>query len=307
MKTINDVYPEYMEYLSLNNKITTLEMKKYKFKNYILPYFENFDINKLDRNMYIDFICKVKENNCSANLMEKIHYVCKDFFRYIALSYNVPNITNDIKLNFNDYKISDNQKKGIFSKKEFDKFIRCVDDKVYHALFNVLFYCGLRKGEALALKISDFKNGSLYINKTITKDSFNGKRLILTPKSKSSIRVVKLDLFTRIELKKLIKFYKNNNKDFNENYFLFGGSNPIACTTLERKKNNYCKLAKVKQIRIHDFRHSHASMLYEKNTKIKLIQERLGHSNIDITLNTYVHTNKKQEKRLTRTINLTRF
>ena len=88
---------------------------------------------------------------------------------------------------------------------------------------------------------------------------------------------------------------------------MFGGDKPIATTTLERKKNKYCKLAKVKQIRIHDFRHSHATILYKKNVQIKLIQQRLGHNNINTTLNTYVHTDEMQEKRLINVINLLRF
>ena len=59
-----------------------------------------------------------------------------------------------------------------------------------------------------------------------------------------------------------------------------------------------------KQIRIHDFRHSHATLLYNNDVKVKMIQERLGHSDINVTLNTYVHTDKEQEKRLIKKINL---
>ena len=109
-----------------------------------------------------------------------------------------------------------------------------------------------------------------------------------------------------IELKKLIKYYSKNFSNFNSDFFLFGGNKPISCTTLERKKNKYCKLANVKQIRIHDFRHSHATMLYRKKIDFKSIQTRLGHANISTTLDTYVHTNDKEEKRLINKINLTR-
>ena len=72
------------------------------------------------------------------------------------------------------------------------------------------------------------------------------------------------------------------------------------------KKDYYYKLANVKQIRIHDFRHSHATLLYEKNIKVKTIQERLGHAKIETTIDTYIHNNEKQEKRVLRTLNLIR-
>lgn len=89
---------------------------------------------------------------------------------------------------------------------------------------------------------------------------------------------------------------------FNDDFFLFGGDT----TTLDRKKNEYCKKANITPIRIHDFRHSHATMLYNKKIKIKTIQKRLGHADISTTLNTYVHPNDKEEKKLIKKINFTR-
>lgn len=66
-------------------------------------------------------------------------------------------------------------------------------------------------------------------------------------------------------------------------------------TTIGRKKDNYCVKAGVKKIRIHDFRHSHASLLLSKNVPIIVIFERLGHFDINMTLNTYSHMIPKDE------------
>lgn len=306
-KTIEQVYEEYKNYISIKNKITTNENIKEKFKNQILPFMGKISIYDITPQDYINFQTYLKSLNYSYSTYKQIHIICKRFFDYLNSMYGIENIPLKVgKIENYDIKAS-NQTKGTFTKKEFNKFINSVDDKTYHALFNVLFYCGLRKGEALALKISDFKNNSLYINKSITKNRFNGERQILTPKTKKSNRIIRLDYFTSRELKRLIKYYNKTFNNFNNNFFLFGGDKPIACTTLERKKNHYCKKAGVKQIRIHDFRHSHATMLYKNNVKIKLIQERLGHSDIDTTLNTYIHTDERQEKRLTKLINLLHF
>ena len=101
--------------------------------------------------------------------------------------------------------------------------------------------------------------------------------------------------------------YKLNyrNKQ-NDNFYIFGGIKPLATTTIDRYKTKYELLSGVKHIRIHDLRHSHATLLYNHNIDIKLIQERLGHADISTTLNIYVHTDYKKERRLIRLINLLR-
>lgn len=306
-KTINEVYQDYINFLKLKNKETTVLFIQRKFKNYIIPYFGNNKINEINEQIYIDFRLKINELNYSESFFKQIDSILKNFFEYLNAMYNVENIPKKLnKIIVNKKNSLSNKERQIWNKKEFKKFIKKVDDKIYHALFNVLFFTGIRKGEALALKISDFKNGYLHINFTITKELFNNKRLITTPKSKKSIRKIKLDIFTQYELNQLIKYYSKKYSNFNENFFLFGANSPLSFSTLERKKNYYCKKAGVKQIRIHDFRHSHATMLYNKKIKVKLIQERLGHADISTTLNTYIHNNQKEEKRLIKMINLIR-
>lgn len=305
-KTVNEVYQDYSKYIELHYKPTTVRLIKFKFKNYILPFFGETLLKDFDANKYIDFVIHLKKFNYSNSFYHHIHGACKKFFDYIAITYSIENIPAKVGITKYKDNYNSNQKKGIWTVSEFKKFIKYVDCPIYHALFVLLFYTGLRKGEALALKVSDFKNGYIIIHSSITNERFNGERMITSTKTKNSNRVIKLDIFTRLELNRLIKYYSTHYNNFNSNFFLFGGDKPIAGTTLERKKNNYCKIAGVKQIRIHDFRHSHATMLYNKKVKIKAIQERLGHADISTTLNVYVHSNKKHEKRLINTINLIR-
>ena len=148
-------------------------------------------------------------------------------------------------------------------------------DILYNTLFEFLYFTGVRKGELLALNWNDLNKRYIYINKTITKELFDGERLITDPKTKTSVRTIKLDLKTYIKLLKLKKYYIKNDKSFNNNYFMFGGSKPIATTTLDRKKNYYFDKANVKRVRIHDFRHSHATLLYKSKCDIKLIQQSI--------------------------------
>ena len=87
---------------------------------------------------------------------------------------------------------------------------------------------------------------------------------------------------------------------------MFGAIKPLSPSTIERKKNIYCKIANVKQIRIHDFRHSHCTILISKGIPINIVSERLGHSNISMTLDNYTHILNKDKKRVLKTLFLLR-
>ena len=304
---IDKLFDEYVAYALNRDKITTISHKIGIYNKYIRNYFDNCDINDIDTTKYISWENYVKSLVNNNNTLSNIYTCIKTFYDYLNLMYDIQNIPYKLgKMNINSVQKKHEYK--TFNTREFKKFISSVDDKMYHALFNTLFYTGMRKGELLALKVDDIHfnclSNYIIVDKTITKEVFDGKRLIQKPKSQSSIRKVYIDILLANELKSLIKYYKQNYEDFNSKFYLFGANKPIACTTLERKKNFYCDKAKVKRIRIHDFRHSHATMLYNHHVNIKLIQSRLGHSSPSTTLNTYVHEDKKQEKRLINKISL---
>lgn len=304
-KTINEVYVEYLDFLRLNRKQTTIYKIQLQFKNYILPELGEIKINELNKEVYIKFLVQIQNLGYKSSFYNQIQRIMAGLYDYLMLVYDVHNVVNGVNKLFRQKE----EKKVInntWDKKTFKKFIQKVDDPVYCCLFSTLFFTGIRKGEALALQVKNLNDGFLTIEHTLTKELFNGERLLTSTKS-GKTRVIKLDYFTDLQLKKLIKHYKLTYSNFNKDFFLFGADKPIACTTLERKKNYYCDLANVKRIRIHDFRHSHATILHKNNVKVKQIQERLGHSDINTTLNTYVHIQKSEEKRLIRTINLLRY
>ena len=70
---------------------------------------------------------------------------------------------------------------------------------------------------------------------------------------------------------------------------MFGNIDPLSATTLLDRKTKNAFISRVKDIRIHDFRHSCASLLIDSGTNITLVAKYLGHTKIDETLNTYSH------------------
>ena len=180
-----------------------------------------------------------------------------------------------------------------FTIDEFHKFLAVEDDFKYRCLFQTLFYCGLRKGEIRGLSWNDinFNRGTLTVNKNVVcvKDEKTGNSWTLTsPKTLSSYRTLPIPKFL---LDNLDRLYLENSKykNFNNDWFIFGNINPLADTNIRTRKKRNIDLAGVKYIRLHDFRHSCASLLIDSGANITLVAKYLGHSKIEETLNTYSH------------------
>lgn len=178
-----------------------------------------------------------------------------------------------------------------YEPEEFFKFISVVDDLRYKCFFELLYYCGLRKGElrGLTWRDIDFVNKTLSVKKQITGRGGSVKEFqFSTPKTKSSIRTLPLNKLLLNDLK-LLKKGISKEHGFNDNYFVIGDAFPIGSNPITSRKNCNCKLAGVPQIRIHDFRHSCASLLINNGANVTIVAKYLGHTKIEETLNTYTH------------------
>lgn len=172
---------------------------------------------------------------------------------------------------------------------EFNQFMTIFNEETpsldsiqYGALFTLLFYSGMRIGEALALNYADFdfENNTVTISKTYVK--LNKQEWIQTPKTRKGNRTITLPVFVMNRIMKYRKYMFGMNDEQDR---LF----PISRNTLNHRFDRWCKLSGVKRIRIHDIRHSHASLLIEKGVEPLAISERLGHENIQTTLGIYSH------------------
>ena len=155
-------------------------------------------------------------------------------------------------------------------------------------------YTGLRVGELCGLqwKDIDFRRGCLTVCKTVQRISLgNGKTVISidTPKTDSSVRAVYIPLFIIEMLKK-----------FRQKPDIFVLSNRIKPTeprTLQHKFKRILNNCKISDISFHALRHTYATMCVEKQFDIKTLSELLGHSDVKITLNTYVHSSEKLKRK----------
>lgn len=298
--TFKDVYLEYIEYKSKVVKLQTLNKIK-DLSKYLEPLM-NIKVNDLDISTYNKYNLYVDKNGYSVNHKNKILNLLKNLISYSHKYYN----TSDTILTFiENFKEVNPYKKEMqfFTYEEFQKFVSVIDEFDYKTFYEVLYYLGLRQGEACSLTWSDidFNKKEVSINKTITTKLKGQLYTISSPKTKKSNRVLPIPK-RLLESLKILKTNAMKKKYFKESWFVFGDELPFRETTIQVRKNKYCKLAGVKQIRIHDFRHSCASFLIQNGASIVLVSKYLGHSKISITLDTYTHLYENELKKVSNLI-----
>lgn len=299
-----DAYTQYLEYIDCRQKEQSKKTLKERFENRILPFWRDYNIFDINESDYVKWQNEIETFNFCNNYKNGLHYLMSSFFEYCMIFYglnvNIAKRVGPFK------KKNEKTKHRIYTLKEFKHFIKYVNNEVYKQFFILMFFTGTRPGEAMALRFSDLFNCCISINKTISEHCINGSRLIDTPKSFDSVRDIQIDKKLYKSLLDLKVYYIKKYKDPHYDYFIFGGIKPLAPTTINRYKMEACEKAGLQPIKLHEFRHSHASLLYSSDVDIQSIKERLGHSNINVTMSVYVHLTNKQKKRVTRTLNLLR-
>ncbi len=285
--TIRDLELSYSNYQKDKVRISTYNSIISSFKYFDI--IENVKIEDLNINHINSWKEYINSFNFKTGYKNTIYKRLRSLLNYGKKIYdlNIP-ILNKITNFTNPNEIKPEML--FYTKEEFDKFISCEEDLKWICFFSTLFYCGLRQGEALALNWNDidFENHTIKITKNLVNRLKGINYVILPPKTKGSIRTIPMPLSLSEKLKTMysgLKKYKN----FSNEWFVFGEIFPLPTTTIQRRRDKLVELSGVKRIRIHDFRHSCASLLISKGANITLVARYLGHDNIATTLNTYSH------------------
>jgi integrase len=168
-----------------------------------------------------------------------------------------------------------------WTKEEYLQFAKAIQDKpmAYHA-FQMLYWCGIREGELLALTPADFDFDRETVTISKSYQRLKGKDVITDPKTEKSNRTITMPDFLAAEMQEYIgSLYRIQSDDR-----IF----PFTSSFLRHEMERGCKASGVKKIRIHDLRHSAISLLIDMGFSPLAIADRVGHEAIEITYN-YAH------------------
>jgi integrase len=172
-----------------------------------------------------------------------------------------------------------------FTKEQLNKFLESVRGHNWYLIYLLLIYGGFREGEVLGIHVEDCDMVNRAINVRHSLITLKGGVFITEPKTKTSKRAVTLPKIAYDELKKHLDQLDRNQGLI----FTTSTVGPISPRNFIRHFKKALKDAGLPDIRVHDLRHSHASLLLASGVNPKLVQERLGHSSTTLTMDTYSH------------------
>ena len=265
-------------------KLNTWLSKEHIIRTKILPYFKKRKLSEITARDVIDWQNEIRQRTKSSgesyspDYLKNVHTQLSCIFNH-AIKYYGLQINPAAKAGNMG---SEQTKEMLFwTKEEYLKFIDAMMDKPlsYYA-FEMLYWCGIREGELLALTPTDFdfEAGTVSISKSYQR--LKGKDVITTPKTKKSNRVIKMPKFLCGEMEDYLKMFYSTGA--NERIF------SVSKHYLHHEMDRGAKAAGVKRIRIHDLRHSHISLLIDMGFTALAIADRVGHESIDITYR-YAH------------------
>lgn len=165
----------------------------------------------------------------------------------------------------------------------------------YYVFFSLAFYTGARKGEINALTWADIDGPILHIRRSIAQ-KLKGADRETPPKNKSSYRDLQMPQ-ALLHILSEHKCRQQADTAFSESWRICGGAECLRDTSIDHRNRQFADEAGLPHIRIHDFRHTHATLLVNNSISIQEIARRLGHSNVEQTWNTYAHLYPKEEER----------
>ena len=290
-----DVATKYIENRKLKKlKLSTIENKQYLIDKHLIPTFGKMPVNSITPAHIEQWQKKMLEKKYAPTYVYTINNLLNTILRYavryLSLGKNPADATDTIGVSRNDHF-------DFWTPDEFNKFLTFLNDKEANAkaqikrrcstavltmAFTVLFYTGLREGEMLALTSNDIdlEKQTISVNKTFKR--LKSQDYVSSPKTRNSNRVIKISE----TLTEKIKQYIASIEDLQPDDRIFESIN---VHNLYRAIHSTAKLAGIKEIRVHDLRHSCCSLLFHLGCTPLQVKSYLGHKNIKVTLDIYAH------------------
>lgn len=302
--TVQTLYDKYVEAKRSEIRQTSLEKLQSILSNHVLPYLADTRISDLTAKCLQEWRDIIGNKDIKVITKNKAYTELRALLNFAVRTDYLPKNPLDKIPRFRDaYFTHEKEKLHFYTPEQFKQFIsvaeqykgRSINDSGYYVFFNIAFYTGMRKGEINALKWSDIEGDIIHVRRSISQKTKNGDQET-PPKNKSSYRSLQMP-------KKLVLILEQHRtlqkqiKGFSDDFRVCGGVSPLRDSSISNRNEVYSKEAGLPHIKIHGFRHSHASVLANAGVNIMEIARRLGHSDVKMTWQTYAHLYPREEER----------
>ncbi len=289
--TLDDLFNVWIEYRLINTRITTRDGDRRRYEVHIKPVLGSTRLSSLSPDGISRWKINLVKKGFAESFTNQIIGVFKNILKYGQ--------THDYKINgrcldeLGRVKIKRVPlERGILTYEQIDQLLETFDkglDYEYWLYFLALSRSGMRPNEFRGLQVQDIRPNGLSVNHDITSKITGAGDIIQPCKNDFSVRVVLMPDSIMDLIKKKVENYKPTD-------FIFGKDRALRETNLKRVLDLHLKAAGLPHITLYGFRHSHATHLIRHGIMIKVVSSRLGHKDIQTTLNTYQHLLKEDQE-----------
>lgn len=311
--TVKDLYDAYMKAKKHEVRASSYDKSRRVLEGNILPILGAVRLDRLNAPVLQEWKNQISERGIAVSTQKAIYTELRTMLNYAVRMEYLPKNPLVTVGNFKDANFTPiKEKLRYYTAKQFKAFITAARAEAeanntmvawgQYVFFAIAYYTGMRKGEINALKWSDIEGDILHVRRSVTQ-KVKGQAIVETPpKNKTSYR----DLQMPLPLIKILDEHRarqQQNDGWSEDFRVCGSDKCLSDTGIENANKKFADSAKLPHIRIHDFRHSHASLLANEGINIQEIARRLGHSKIEQTWSTYAHLYPREEERAVAILN----
>ena len=303
--TVGELYDKFKVYHANETRRSSHTKATQILNNHVLPMMKDHRLDKLTKEHLAEWKNSISAKDLSIITKKNIYQSFNAMLNFAVKLDYIPKNPLPALGTFKDVNIFENpaEKLHYYTAEQFVDFLavakkiaRTVTDWGHYVFFAIAFYTGARKGEINALKWSDIDGNILHIRRSINQ-KLEGGDVETPPKNRSSVRDIQIPK----PLLEILAEHKERQRSathiFTEDFRVCGGERPLHDTSIENRNQAFAEQAGLPHIRIHDFRHSHVSLLANAGINIQEVARRLGHATVQETWNTYCHLYPREEER----------
>ena len=303
--TVAEFVPQFLSYKSAEIRTSSLVTDESRLRRHAIPFFGPLRMCSVTPRHVADWVASLHGKGLAPNTISEVYTITKSMFaRAVELRIIPTSPFGRLRCRRKAMPDAPQHDFQFYTAEQFQRFYTSaaaavsiaknpIQERQYMMFFVVAFYTGMRPGEVLALHWTDIDFPARLIRIRRTYSDRYGEGPV---KTESSVRDIGVPAPLFEELQAHLRFQRGM-PGFSPDFLVCGGPSHLVAYTVRRHKLAYASGAGLPQIRLHDFRHSHASLLVNNGINIQEVARRLGHSNVKETWDTYSHLYPREQDR----------